>query len=47
LRLLLGSDALFFVRMAEEARHAAAVEWEAVSRSTDREGADVAAMTGA
>lgn len=39
--LLLGSDALFAVRMAEAARDKATAEWEHVSTSTDRVGADL------
>jgi NAD(P)-dependent dehydrogenase (short-subunit alcohol dehydrogenase family) len=39
--LILGSDALFAIRMVEAAREKAAVEWEHISRSTDRDGADL------
>jgi NAD(P)-dependent dehydrogenase (short-subunit alcohol dehydrogenase family) len=39
--LILGSDALLFIRMAESARERAAAEWEPISRSTDRDGADL------
>jgi NAD(P)-dependent dehydrogenase (short-subunit alcohol dehydrogenase family) len=39
--LILGSDALFAIRMVEAARDKAAAEWEAVSKSTDRDGADL------
>lgn len=39
--LILGSDALFAVRMVEALRDKAAAEWEAVSKSTDRDGADL------
>jgi NAD(P)-dependent dehydrogenase (short-subunit alcohol dehydrogenase family) len=39
--LILGSDALFAVRMAEAARDKATVEWEHISKSTDRDGADL------
>ncbi len=39
--LILGSDALFAVRMAEAARDKATAEWEHVSKSTDRDGADL------
>ena len=43
--LLLGSDALFVVRRGDTARDKAAAEWEAVSRSTDREGADLSFLS--
>lgn len=39
--LILGSDALFVVSQGEAARARAAAEWDAVSRSTDRDGADL------
>jgi NAD(P)-dependent dehydrogenase (short-subunit alcohol dehydrogenase family) len=39
--LLLGSDALFGVRMAEASRDKATAEWEHISKSTDRDGADL------
>jgi short-subunit dehydrogenase len=39
--LILGSDALFAIRMVEAARDKAAAEWELVSKSTDRDGADL------
>ncbi|MGF7000803.1 SDR family NAD(P)-dependent oxidoreductase [Paraburkholderia sp. GAS32] len=39
--LLLGSDALFAVRMAEAARDKATAAWEHVSQSTDRDDADL------
>lgn len=39
--LILGSDALAAVRGAEQAREVEAGKWEAVSRSTDRDGADL------
>ncbi|MFM0067227.1 SDR family NAD(P)-dependent oxidoreductase [Paraburkholderia aspalathi] len=39
--LLLGSDALFAVRMAEAARDKATAAWERVSQSTDRDDADL------
>ncbi|MFC3653392.1 SDR family NAD(P)-dependent oxidoreductase [Dyella humi] len=39
--LILGSDALFAVRMVEAARDKATAEWEHVSKSTDRDGADL------
>ena len=45
--LLLGSDALAAVRGAERAREAEASQWEAVSRSTDRDGADLGFLAGA
>jgi NAD(P)-dependent dehydrogenase (short-subunit alcohol dehydrogenase family) len=38
--LILGSDALFAVRMAEAARDKATAEWEHVTTSTDRAGSD-------
>lgn len=38
---LLGSDALFAVRMAETARDKATAIWEHISRSTGRDGADL------
>jgi NAD(P)-dependent dehydrogenase (short-subunit alcohol dehydrogenase family) len=40
--LILGSDALFTIRMVEAARDKAAAEWEHVSKSRDRDGADLA-----
>jgi NAD(P)-dependent dehydrogenase (short-subunit alcohol dehydrogenase family) len=43
--LLLGSDALFVARRGDTARDKAAAEWEAVSRSTDREGADLSFLS--
>ncbi|MDB5560619.1 MAG: family NAD(P)-dependent oxidoreductase [Hyphomicrobiales bacterium] len=39
--LILGSDALFAVRMAEAARDKATAAWEQISKSTDRDGADL------
>jgi hypothetical protein len=39
--LILGSDALFAIRIVEASRDEAAAEWEHVSRSTDRNGADL------
>jgi NAD(P)-dependent dehydrogenase (short-subunit alcohol dehydrogenase family) len=39
--LILGSDALFAIRMVETARDKAAAEWEHVSKSTNRDGADL------
>jgi hypothetical protein len=39
--LILGSDALFVVSQGEAARARAAAEWDAVSRSTDRDDADL------
>jgi NAD(P)-dependent dehydrogenase (short-subunit alcohol dehydrogenase family) len=39
--LILGSDALFAIRMAEAARDKAAAEWEHITKSTDRDGADL------
>lgn len=39
--LILGSDALFAIRMVEAARDKAATEWEPISKSTDRDGADL------
>jgi NAD(P)-dependent dehydrogenase (short-subunit alcohol dehydrogenase family) len=39
--LILGSDALFAIRMVEAAREKAEAEWEHISRSTDRDGADL------
>jgi hypothetical protein len=38
--LILGSDALFAVRMAEAARDKATAEWEHITTSTDRAGSD-------
>jgi NAD(P)-dependent dehydrogenase (short-subunit alcohol dehydrogenase family) len=43
--LLLGSDAFFVVRKGDTARDKAAAEWEGVSRSTDREGADLSFLS--
>jgi NAD(P)-dependent dehydrogenase (short-subunit alcohol dehydrogenase family) len=42
--LILGSDALFFIRMVETAREKSAAEWEHISRSTDRDGVDLSFM---
>jgi NAD(P)-dependent dehydrogenase (short-subunit alcohol dehydrogenase family) len=39
--LILGSDALFAVRMVEAARDKATAQWEHISKSTDRDGADL------
>lgn len=39
--LILGSDALFAIRMVETARDKATTEWEHVTKSTDRDGADL------
>ncbi|MBW5817539.1 SDR family oxidoreductase [Yersinia kristensenii] len=39
--LLLGSDALFAVKMVEAARSKVEYEWENISKSTDRENADL------
>jgi NAD(P)-dependent dehydrogenase (short-subunit alcohol dehydrogenase family) len=39
--LILGSDALFAIRIVEAAREKAAAEWEHVTKSTDRDGADL------
>ncbi|RNF27954.1 oxidoreductase [Massilia aurea] len=44
--LILGSDALYAVRMAEAARDQATTEWEHVSTSTDRPGADLSFLDG-
>jgi len=44
--LLLGSDALFAVRQAEAARERAMAEWEPLSKSTDRAGADLSFLAG-
>jgi NAD(P)-dependent dehydrogenase (short-subunit alcohol dehydrogenase family) len=40
LRLLLGSDAYEFARAADRARMASDEQWEGLSRSTDRDGAE-------